>query len=373
LCPARLCARSRGYGNPHYNILHRRRERLDRTIDGLRAAKRPTLTFHHSVVPHVPWTYLPTGQSRTGYREGALPDFASPAGFGDRFLTEFNEQRHLLQAGFADAEVGRLVARLKRTGQWKRALVVVTADQAISFRVGATDRRQVSEANVHEVAPVPLFVKRPGQTAGARSPAYVTGTDILPTISGLLGRGLGWKVDGASVFGRAAQARREVRMARRDLSGDIRVPAAEMELRRALDRLRRRDLFGNGRWSRVYRIGPRRQLLGRRTVDPAGPAVGAPRARFAVPRDLSRVNPRAREVPTLAAGRLAGGSASGGRDIALSVNGRIAAVGRSFHLAGRRTEWFALNLPPSALRKGRNTMMLYAVEPDLRLTPLGRP
>ena len=371
VCPPRLCPRADRYGNPHYNILHRRRERLDHTIASLRPTKRPTLTFHHSVLPHVPWAYLPSGQARTGYREGVLPDFASPAGFGDEFLTEFNEQRHLLQAGFADAEVGRLVARLKKTRQWKDALVVVTADQAISFQVGTGDRRQVTESNIHEVAPVPLFVKRPGQTRGATSRSYVNGLDVLPTIAGLLRRPLGRRADGASVFGRAAQARRQVRMQRRDLSGDIVVPAAQMELRRALDRLRRRDVFGNGRWSRVYRIGPHRSLLGRRVGHTPSPAPGAPRARFAVPGDLRRVDPEAAEVPTLAAGWLEPGSLAGGRDIALAVNGRVAAVGRSFHLAGRNAEWFALNLPPSALRRGRNAMALYAVEPDLRLTPLG--
>jgi len=371
VCPPRLCPRADRYGNPRYNILHRRRERLDHTIAGLRRSKKPTLTFHHSVLPHVPWSYLPTGQAREGYRQGTLPDFASPAGFGDEFLTLFNEQRHLLQAGFADAEVGRLVARLKKTGQWKRALVVVTADQAISFQQGVSDRRQVTEDNVHEVAPVPLFVKRPGQTRGARSSAYASGLDILPTIAGLLGRPLGWRTDGASVFGRAARGRRQLRMFRRDLSGAITVPAAEMEIRRRNDRFRRLALFGNGPWSRVYRIGPHRGLLGRVAPHAALPARGAPQARFAVPKGLDRVDPAAAEVPTFAAGRLKGGSTTGGRDVALSVNGRIAAVGRSFHLAGDRTEWFALNLPVSALRKGRNTMSLFAVEPDLRLTPLG--
>ena len=371
VCPPRLCPRADHYGNPHYNILHRRRERLDHTIAGLRRSKRPTFTFHHSVLPHVPWVYLPSGQARTGYRDGALPDFASPAGFGDEFLTQFNEQRHLLQAGFVDAEIGRLVKRLKRTKQWKEALVVVTADQAISFQRGVSDRRRVTEGNLHEVAPVPLFVKRPGQTRGDRSPAYVNGLDILPTIAGLLRRPLGRRVDGAGVFGAAARGRREVRMLRRDLSGTVSLPAAVMEVRRGLDRLRRLALFGNGRWSRVYRIGPHRGLLGRRAGSAARAAPGAPAARFAVPGDLRRVDPAAEEVPTLAAGRLAGGSAAGGRDLALAVNGRIAAVGRSFHLAGDRTEWFALNVPPSALRKGRNAMSLYAVEPDLRLTPLG--
>ncbi len=372
VCPPRLCPRADRYGNPHYNILHRRRERLDRTIAGLRPSRTPTLTFHHSVLPHVPWAYLPTGQARQGYREDALPDFASPAGFGDEFLTRFNEQRHLLQAGYADREIGRLVARLKRTRQWKDALVVVTADQAISFQQGVLDRRQVTDANIHEVAPVPLFVKRPGQTRGATSAAYVNGLDVMPTISALLGRRLGWRADGASVFSRAAQARREVRMLRRDLTGTIDVPAPAMEARRTLDRVRRRDLFGSGRWSRVYRIGPNRQLLGR-AVAPDRARAGGPRATFATPRDLRRVDPKAAVVPTLAAGRLTGGSPSESRDLALGVNGRIAAVGRSFHLAGDGTEWFALNLPPAALRKGPNGMSLYAVGPDLRLTPLGGP
>ena len=186
VCPPRLCPRADRYGNPHYNILHRRRERLDHTIASLRRSRRPTLTFHHSVLPHVPWAYLPSGQARTGYRDGALPDFASPSGFGDEFLTEFNEQRHLLQAGFADAEVGRLVARLKKAGLWKDALVVVTADQAISFQVGSTDRRQVTRgqrprggagAAVRQ-APGPdargrlaLVRHRPGHPAHDRGPA----------------------------------------------------------------------------------------------------------------------------------------------------------------------------------------------------------
>ncbi len=163
-------------------------------------------------------------------------------------------------------------------------------------------------------------------------------------------------------------------MLRRDLSGDDRrARPRQMEVRRALDRHAPAvDLFGNGRWSRVYRIGPHRRLLGRTAGHAASPA----RGRAAGPVRGARATcagsiPPAAEVPTLAAGRLKGGSATGGRDVALAVNGRIAAVGRSFHLAGDRTEWFALNLPVSALRKGRNAMSLYAVEPDLRLTPLG--
>ena len=114
-------------------------------------------------------------------------------------------------------------------------------------------------------------------------------------------------------------------MLRRDLSGTIDLPPGVMESRRGLDRLRRFALFGNGRWSRVSRIGPHRRLLGRRvgTAARSAPASAAP------PGSPSRatwigVNPRSAELPTLAAGRLKGGSPTGGRDLALAVNGRIA-------------------------------------------------
>lgn len=370
VCPPRLCSRAQRYGNPRYNILHRRRERLKRTIAALRRTRRPTFTFHHSVLPHAPWVYLPSGRSRSGYPPGALPDFASPAGFGDAFLTLHNQQRHLLQAGFVDREIGQLVKRLKKIREWKRALVVVTADQALSFDVGTPDRRMVTAANIHEVAPVPLFIKRPGQTRGGVSRAYATGIDILPTIARALRAPVRSEVDGVDAFGPRIRRRKGVMMVRRDLSGTIEVSAGEMEARRLADRLRRASIFGTGPWSRVYRIGPNRSLLHRRLAVSSQLAPGGPNARFAVPRD-TRVGSRPRTVPTLAAGRIVGGTTTGGRDLALGVNGRIVAVGRSFHLAGDPREWFSLDLPESSLRRGRNPMALYEVGAGTRLRLIG--
>ncbi|MGI8749534.1 MAG: sulfatase-like hydrolase/transferase [Thermoleophilaceae bacterium] len=372
VCPPRLCRRADHYGKPEYNILHRRRERLESTIASLRRTKRPTFTFHHSVLPHGPWVYLPSGRARVGYRPGTLPDFASPAGFGDPFLTQHNEQRHLLQAGFVDREVGRLVRRLQRTRQWRRALVVVTADHGISFQVGSVDRRQVTEGNVQEVAPIPLFVKRPGQTRGSVSRAYARTVDVLPTVAHLLHARLGFPVDGRQAFGAAVGARTGIAIERRDLGGEIVVPAAEMEARRQADRDRRARVFGTGPWSRVYRIGPNRRLLGRRVPQPTGSHASVPPvARFAVPAPRTVVRRGARAVPTLAAGRLVGGTSTGGRDLALAVNGRIVSVGRSFRLAGDPVEWFSLDLPESGLRRGLNPMALYEVGTGTKLELIG--
>lgn len=372
ICPPRVCPRTRHYGNPGYNILHGRRERLDGTIASLHRSRRPTFTFHHSVLPHVPWVYLPSGHNRQGYEPGTLPDFASPAGFGNPFLTQHNEQRHLLQAGFVDREIGRLVRRLKRTRQWRRALVVVSADHGLSFAVGSRDRRNVTEDNVHEVAPVPLFIKRPGQVRGRSSTAYARTVDVVPTIADLLGAHLGWRADGRTAFGSEVARRRGATIERRDLSGVIEVPASEMEARRRADRLRRAATFGTGPWSRVYRIGPNRQLLGRPVAIPSGRMARTPPfAQVVVPRG-TRVPPHARTVPTLVAGRIVGGSPTAERDLAVAVNGRVAAVGRSFHLAGGTSEWFSLNFPESRLRRGPNSIAVFGVTAG-RLQYLGAP
>ena len=58
------------------------------------------------------------------------------------------------------------------------------------------------------------------------------------------------------------------------------------------------------------------------------------------------------------------------RDLAVAVNGRIEAVGRSFHLRGRRTEFFSLLVPESALRRGRNHVEVLEVRPDGTLARL---
>ena len=114
-------------------------------------------------MPHEPWIYLPSGHQSRPAGEDPIPDLNHDVGFDDPDLTEQNHLRHLLQVGYTDRLVGELLDRLERTGLLERALVVVTADHGYSFRVGVKSRRLISDDNVEEIAPVPLFVKAPGQ------------------------------------------------------------------------------------------------------------------------------------------------------------------------------------------------------------------
>lgn len=360
VCPPRICERTRDYGSPRPNIRRGRAERLDEAIRSLRGRRAPAFTFRHVLLPHVPWAYLPSGRRRPVVAGGTLPEFGAPIGFHDRFLTQHNEQRYLLQLGFVDRELGKLLRRLRRQGLLRRSLLVVTADHGLSFEVGADSRRAVDEGNVHEIAPVPLFIKRPGQLRGAVNTAYARTTDVLPTIARLLGSPLEEPVDGTSAFGPGAGARPGVRIVERDYGHTIEVGDERMTRRRKADVARRIDTFGTGPWRRVFEIGPHRRLLGRRVSDYVRSRATGARARFAAP-GRSRYEPRSGVAPVWVAGRIRGRAAKGGRDLAVGVNGRIRAVARSFRLRGRRGEWFSAMIPEAVLRKGANRIELFEV------------
>ena len=108
---------------------------------------------------------------------------------------------------------------MERAGIWKRALVVITADHGYAFEVGVATRRRTTSSNIEELAPVPLFIKAPGQRRGRTIRSYVRTVDIVPTIADILNVSPGYHVDGSSAFSRASRRRRHVRVIDRDFSG----------------------------------------------------------------------------------------------------------------------------------------------------------
>ena len=59
-------------------------------------------------------------------------------------------------------------------------------------------------------------------------------------------------------------------------------------------------------------------------------------------------------------------------DLAVAVNGRIEAVGRSFRLKGETAESYAVMVPEDALRDGRNTVEVLDVTDDGAMVLLAR-
>ncbi|MFV2011379.1 MULTISPECIES: sulfatase-like hydrolase/transferase [unclassified Micromonospora] len=158
-------------------------------IDGLATPDEgPTLHFLHLLMPHAPWSYLPSG-----VRYEAPEDFPNEgAGW-----VELARQRHLAQLGYTDGLIGQTLAALRSSGRYDDALLVVTADHGVSFTLGEQGRGMGAvRAAPAEVLWVPTFVKEPGQQAGRVDDRNWEHVDLLPTIAAHAGIDLPFEVDG---------------------------------------------------------------------------------------------------------------------------------------------------------------------------------
>jgi hypothetical protein len=383
VCPPRICigararrpgviARLQGGGRP---------ARLHRWIGAIRKRPHPTFYFHHALLPHEPWIYLPSGHRSRPTGKDPIGSINRWVGFHDPRLTEHNHMRHLLQVGYTDHELGRILHRLRRTGLLERSLLVVTADHGYSFDVGVLSRRKVSETNVEEIAPVPYFVKAPGQTEGAVNEGLARTVDIVPTIADLLGVRVRWPHDGHSAFSDATRSRDEVRLHTRDFDHIVRIGREELKQRRLRIRRARARIFGTGiesellfgdPWATVYRAGPHRDLLDRRLADLRVSSPARAHASMANAGLVRHVHPGDELLPTRVEGTLGRGRPGALRDLAVAVNGRVRAVGRSFRLRFRPDELFSFVVPEESLRPGRNTIEVLEVQPGGKLAPLAR-
>ena len=119
-------------------------------------------------------------------------------------------------------------------------------------------------------------------------------------------------------------------------------------------------------------MGPHPELIGRRVEQPPGGHRGTG-ASGAGQRGAPRaVNPRDEVLPTRVTGTLAGVGQGESRDLAVAVDGRLYATGRTFHLRGRTFEYFSMLLPEEALHPGDNRLEIFEVGAGDRLTPLYR-
>jgi hypothetical protein len=313
----------------------------------------PTLYFLHVLLPHTPWLYFPDGRAR------AVATTNAPGRNGELWVNSQLAvqawQRHLLQVGYTDKLLGKFLARLHATELWDKALVIVTPDHGISFR-GGDLRRRPTRRNLAELAFTPLFMKLPGQQAGQVVDArHVTALDILPTIADVLGIKIPWHVDGSSALsgGRGSAVV--------DVAGvKASYTAALAQRRRAL--ARKLSLLGSGPWSLLLAgTGQYRRLVGSSVSSLAAvPDAGASAKIDAIGSKLLRSYPRhSALVPSPLAGTLSGVAA--GQEVALGLNGRIAAVSVAFRNPGGGPVRFSELAGETAFRTGRNAVRLYVV------------
>jgi len=319
---------------------------------------RPPFLFLHTSLPHAPWWYLPDGRRHT--EERALPGLIEGEWVGPQWLVDQAFQRHLVQTEFADRLLGTLLERLRSTGLYDRALVVVTADHGVSFRAG--DRRRVpTPTNLQDVASVPLFIKAPGQRDGRVESGAVRTIDVLPTIARELGLRLSGRVDGLPAGERDSDPGTRIEVPDSFGLGTTGTFGAVLEQR--VERLRYERALLDAAGDDLYAMGPRPRLIGRR---PGALPHGDGRARLDSRDAYDDVRPDSPTVPAFVSGTVTG--LAEGSELAVTVNGRIEATTRVDGSGdGLR---FAALVAPDALRTGANRIGVLAIGPSGRLTAL---
>ncbi len=350
-------------------------------IEGISARDRqPTLYFLHTLTTHHPPRWLPSGQIIADRREmaGRLKNGT----WGEaswQVIQHF--QGHLLQAGVADTLVGRLMDRLRQTGLYDRALVVVTADHGASFRPG-NHMRAFTGTNAGDIMPVPLIVKFPRSAlvsgggssapppAGAIDDRNVETIDVLPTIAHAIGITLPWTVDGKSAF--ATGQRRDKKMYSHEARQVRAYLPEELARERQAALERQSTIFGTARWP-APRLPGFETLVDRSVAScPVDEDPSGFRLRIARPLALEDVDIGAPALPVQVGGwveptdRVATTPAA----VAIALNGQIVATTQT---SPGQAGWSAI-VPPSRLKNGPNRMdvfLLRADRPDTLFRPRG--
>jgi hypothetical protein len=356
--------------NVRGNLNRNRNKRFDDWVSKIKNEHRPALNFKHTLMPHVPWQYLPDGKQYRRTARDPIPGLSQES-YEDPYQIDSLHQRHLLQSGFADYELGKLFRHLKREGLFDKSLIVVAADHGVAFDLGKRDRRTLTRANAEEIGPIPFFLKAPGQPKGRIDPTFAESVDILPTIFDVLNVNPRVHMDGHSAFSRTDRERNGIRIFQRNTFKPIRFAVPGWQQRRKAVLARKITTFGDGAAGplRLFTIGPHQDLLFKRVSDLSVAPGSGTSADLPQAGEFRHVDLHSPTIPVHVTGYLKGVPV--GRDLALAVNGRIAATPRSFHLATNDQSIFAAMVPESFLHQGANRVDVYEVTGPASLRRVG--
>jgi hypothetical protein len=246
---------------------------------------------------------------------------------------------------------------LKRLDLFDEALFIVTADQGIAFIPGLP-KRQLRTETIGQVAAVPFFVKLPGQSDGRISDAPLETIDLVPTVADVLDLSVTWRgLDGVSGFSKAIpkNRRRGFRGLRFDSSSKEVLTAARFKYRVFSQAPRRGQLD-------PFRIGPGQseRLVGLKVGEDR---VVATSTLPAVVRNLDayeRADPEAEFFPALVDGYVPDATPGQPIEIAIAIDGSIAAITRTF-TEDERVKFTAL-LPPRFFTRASHQIELFVVD-----------
>ena len=328
-------------------------------VDTIEPSQQPALYFLHVMIPHIPWEYFSSGKTytKTSWRLPGL-NLKTDQWSKDPWLVTQGYQRHLLQVGYADKLLGDLVDKLKRTGLYDDALIVITSDHGVSFFPDLI-RRLVYQKEPMDILSIPLFIKAPRQKKGVISDRNVENIDILPTIADILDIPLPWKIDGVSALDTDPSERSQKTIYNHGYKPFVFDKTSGFS-RQALEQ--KLALFGNRPGvDGIFKIGKYKELIDTPLFD----------LKIEIKKGISSVldqetlfidvDPDASFIPAQITGRLLPNQYTQEPVYLLvAINGVISAVSRTFQDESGESRFFFM-APEKAFRKGSNQVEILEV------------
>ncbi|MFK7974540.1 MAG: sulfatase-like hydrolase/transferase [Halioglobus sp.] len=331
---------------------------MEEFIGSFKQSEKPQLYFLHVLLPHLPWVFLPNGNQYQLEAKGlyGVPGVTKEHWGDNTWAVEQGQQRHVLQLGYVDTLLGKMLDRLETLGLYEEALIVVTADHGVSFRVNDA-RRPLTNTNAADIMRIPLLIKAPRQKQGQTITAPVESVDILPTIADILNLPLAWKLDGYSALGEKVSKRsmrRVYQQNRRPEGVANHLPLAGFD---SLDDglAQKLALLGEGGpETTLYSLGPHKQLVGQKLSGyPIAPArQGAPQVTLA---PYSTGN----GAPWAITGLLHGDASTlAVADLAIAADGAICSVTRTYRNSATEAAFVAFVGPQCNLDNAKKLQVL---------------
>lgn len=332
-------------------------------IASISPSKKTPFYFLHTVLPHGPWEYFPSGVRYNFGRwttplaaEDTLQDWN-----GNQLSATRAYQRYLLQVAYVDRLVGKTMDRFKAIGIYDQALMILIADHGISF-LGDQKRREVTNTNIEDILMVPLFIKYPYQHEAKIDDQPAESVDILPTIADVLKLQLPWKQDGVSLLSENG-VKRQKKTAFGWFGTDGKIFRIDQpQIQNSANWKKKIQLFGAGPIEKVFHYGA------------AGDLVGHPLKEFQIKDDLSAkielqnqkwyrsVRLDSGFLPAQVTAKIRNESSSQNQPVAIAINDKVCAVAEQFKNGNDQA--IVSITPESCFRHDLNDLQFFFIHKD---------
>ncbi|MYA07441.1 MAG: sulfatase-like hydrolase/transferase [Holophagales bacterium] len=315
--------------------------------------QRPGFYFLHSLLPHLPWEYLPSGHTYRVTRN-RVHGLQRELWTTESWPVRHHQKRYLLQVQFVDRLIGELIEKLEALDLFDRSLIALTADHGVAFEPGKSRRlldvNDPTGKQPLDLAAVPLIIKAPFQSEAAIDETSVSLVELAPRLLELAG------ADPSAVPQRQNPGTLPL----------IGKYAANVELPNDREPWRRERLAEQaallGETNDPIAIGAVPSLHGLRISElrRRDSEVGI---RLEAPERWDDVEPERGRLPALVQGILVGPESLLERAAAVAVNGVIATTVRPHQTSGGEMRFTAL-LPEHLLRPGLNHIDVFLISEE---------